>query len=60
MSRESELLLKIKELETELQKLKKQKRYGLVWEDKREDVVERCKNELPVLVEDSSKRIIDG
>jgi adenine-specific DNA-methyltransferase len=60
MSRESELLLKIKELETELQKLKKQKRYGLVWEDKPEDVVERCKSELPVLVEDSSKRIIDS
>ena len=59
MSKEHELLAKIKELETELQKVKKQKRYGLVWEDKPEDVVEKCKNELPVLIEDNSKRIID-
>ncbi len=59
MSKEQELLAKIKELETELKKVKKQKRYGLVWEDKPEDVVERCKKELPVLIEDSSKRIIE-
>lgn len=59
MSKEQELLSKIKELETELKKVKKQKRYGLVWEDKPEDVVERCKKELPVLIEDSSKRIIE-
>lgn len=59
MSKEHELLARIKELETELQKVKKQKRYGLVWEDKREDIVERCRSELPVLIEDNSKRIID-
>ncbi len=57
MSRESELLTRIQELETELKKVKKQKRYGLVWEDKPEDVVERCKRELPVLEEDISRRI---
>ena len=57
MSRESELLTRIQELETELKKVKKQKRYGLVWEDKPEDVVERCKHELPVLEEDVSRRI---
>lgn len=59
MSKEQELLTKIRELETELRKVKKQKRYGLVWEDKPEDTVERCKNELPILVEDDSKRVID-
>jgi adenine-specific DNA-methyltransferase len=48
---------KIKELETQLQSLKKSKRYGLVWEDKPEDVVEQCKKELPVLVSDESKTI---
>lgn len=59
MSREQELLAKIRELEAELKKIKKQKRYGLVWEDKREDVVERCKKELPVLMEDETKRIVE-
>lgn len=53
-------LQKIRELEDELRSLKKSKRYGLVWEDKPEDVAERCKNELPVLLEDSSKRIIEN
>lgn len=38
--------------------LRKQKKYGLVWEDKPEDVEERLRNELPVLVEDTSKAII--
>lgn len=35
----------------EIQKLSSRKKYGLVWEDKPEDVVEQCKNELPVLEE---------
>ena len=38
--------------------LRKQKRYGLVWEDKPEDVEERLREELPVLIEDTSKAII--
>lgn len=38
--------------------LRKQKKYGLVWEDKPEDVEERLRNELPILVEDTSKAII--
>ena len=38
--------------------LRKQKKYGLVWEDKPEDVEERLREELPVLVEDISKAII--
>ena len=36
------------------------KRYGLVWEDKPEDVEERLRDELPVLIEDESKRLTDG
>lgn len=42
----------------ELQKLRKQKKFGLVWEDKPEDVEEQCKNELPILEEDSSKAVL--
>lgn len=37
--------------------LKKQKKYGLVWEDKPEDVVEQCKKELPVLDEVKNRAI---
>lgn len=37
---------------------RKQKKYGLVWEDKPEDVEERLREDLPVLIEDASKAII--
>ena len=57
MTTQQELLAKIQELEIELQKTKKQKRYGLVWEDKPEAVVEQCKSELPMLMEDESRCI---
>lgn len=38
--------------------LRKQKKYGLVWEDKSEDIEERLRKELPILVEDTTKAII--
>lgn len=38
--------------------LRKQKKYGLVWEDKPETVEERLRKELPILVEDTDKAII--
>ena len=41
-----------------LELLRTEKAYGLVWEDKPEDVEERLRDELPVLVEDVTKRII--
>ena len=44
-----------KELIKEIDQLRKRKKYGLVWEDKPEDVVEQCKKELPVLEEVKSK-----
>ncbi|MCD6282916.1 site-specific DNA-methyltransferase [bacterium] len=37
------------ELIAEIKRLRKRKKYGLVWEEKPEDVVEQCKRELPVL-----------
>ena len=42
----------------EIEQLRKRKKYGLVWEDKPENVVEQCKTELPVLEEIKSKEII--
>lgn len=41
----------------EVARLRKRKKYGLVWEDKPEDVVEQCKRELPVLKEVKNKAI---
>jgi adenine-specific DNA-methyltransferase len=38
--------------------LKKKKKYGLVWEEKPEDVVEMCKEKLPILKEVRKKEII--
>jgi len=42
----------------EIEQLRKRKKYGLVWEDKPENVIEQCKTELPVLEEVKSKEII--
>lgn len=52
-----ESLARILELETEIKKLKLRKRYGLVWEEKPEQVVELCKEKLPVLSEDTEKEV---
>jgi adenine-specific DNA-methyltransferase len=35
----------------EIEKFSKKKKYGLVWEDKREDVVDQCNDQFPVLEE---------
>jgi adenine-specific DNA-methyltransferase len=52
----------IKKLKAEIERLKKElkkrKKYGLVWEDKPEDVVVMCKEKLPVLKEVKNKEII--
>lgn len=45
------------ELVRELEKIGKRKKYGVVWENKKEDVAELCKSKLPVLVEEKSKEI---
>jgi adenine-specific DNA-methyltransferase len=50
---------KIHELESELKKLKKQKKYGLVWEDKQEQIVEDCKRNVPILRLKEKKKGID-
>jgi len=49
-----------KELIKEIDQLRKRKKYGLVWEEKPENVVEQCKTELPVLEEVKSKEIKNG
>lgn len=49
--------MKKEELLQLLQKIKQQRKYGLVWEDKPEDVAEQCKSELPVFAEDKNKAL---
>ena len=56
MPNEKELLEEIKLLKEQIKKIKP-KKYGLVWEEKPEAVVELCKKELPVLIEDTKKAI---
>ena len=40
--------------------LRESKTYGLVWEDKPEDVEERLRNEIPVLIEDKERALTDA
>lgn len=51
----------IEKLQAEVERLKKElktkKKYGLVWEEKPEEVVEMCKEKLPVLREVKNKQI---
>ncbi len=53
-----ELIARIKELETELTQLKSRKKYGLIWEDKPEDVVLQCVKQIPVLKEIKNRKIV--
>lgn len=43
-----------------LELLRTNKPYGLVWENHKEDVEERLRDELPVLIEDKSKALTNG
>lgn len=45
------------ELVREIKKLEKRKKYGVVWEDKPEDVAILCKEKLPILAENTKKEI---
>lgn len=47
-----------KDLINEINKLGKRKKYGVVWEDKPEEVAELCREKLPILTEELNKQII--
>ncbi len=47
------------ELVKEIDQLRKRKKYGLVWEEKPEDILVQCKSELPVLEEVKDKEILN-
>lgn len=42
----------------EYKELLNRKKFGLVWEDKKEDVAEKCKDFLPVLKEEKKKEVL--
>jgi len=46
------------EVEDHKEELKKKKKYGLVWEEKPEEVVEMCQEKLPIIKEIKNKEII--
>lgn len=60
-SKKEEMILKkrISDLESEIKRLGKNKKYGLVWENKPEDVVTQCEENVPVLKEVKTRRITD-
>jgi adenine-specific DNA-methyltransferase len=58
--KQKELALRISQLESEIRKLKERKKYGLVWEDKPEDVVSQCRENVPVLKEVKSRKLFSN
>ncbi|MBP6912353.1 MAG: site-specific DNA-methyltransferase [Candidatus Pacebacteria bacterium] len=55
---EKELRAQISDLQSEIKKLKNRKKYGLVWEDKPEDVVLQCETNIPLLKEVKSRKLV--
>lgn len=51
------LLKEVEILKKEIKQLKSRKRYGIVWENKTEEVVELCKEKLPVLEQIKDKAV---
>ncbi len=55
---EKELLVRIQELEKQIKQLKNRKKFGLVWEDKPEEVVLQCETHIPILKEVKSRKLV--
>lgn len=55
---EKELLARIADLQSEIKKIKNRKKYGLVWEDKPEDVVLQCETNIPILKEVKTRKVV--
>ncbi|MCC6323488.1 site-specific DNA-methyltransferase [Candidatus Nomurabacteria bacterium] len=55
---EKELLAHIKDLENEIKKLKDRKKFGLVWENKPEEVVLACEKQVPIIKEVKNRKLV--
>lgn len=60
MAESEEIEYSTQELMDEINKLKQRKKYGLVWEEEEEDVVIKCREELPVLKEVPAREILNS
>lgn len=58
LSIEQRLQSRIEDLEKQIKQLKDRKKFGLVWEDKPEDVVLSCKTKVPILKEVKNRKLI--
>ncbi len=55
---EQELRAHISDLQSEIKNLKNRKKYGLVWENKPEDVVLQCQENIPILKEVKTRKLV--
>lgn len=55
---EKELLVRIQELEKQIKQLKDRKKFGLVWENKPEDVVLMCERNVPIVREVKNRKLV--
>jgi adenine-specific DNA-methyltransferase len=55
---EKELLARIHDLEKQIKQLKDRKKFGLVWEDKPEEVVLVCETHVPILKEVKNRKLV--
>lgn len=54
---QQELFAQIKQLEEQITFLKRNKKYGLAWENKTEDIVLSCEHNIPVLKEVKNRKV---
>ncbi len=55
---EKELLAHIQDLEKQIKVLKDRKKFGLVWEDKPEEIVLGCETHVPILKEVKNRKLV--
>jgi adenine-specific DNA-methyltransferase len=55
---QKELTAQIQDLEKQIKQLKDRKKFGLVWEDKPEDVILSCKTQVPTLKEVKNRKLV--
>ncbi len=56
--KEKELHARIQDLEKQIKNLKNRKKFGLVWEDKSEDVVLACETNIPIIKEVKNRKLV--
>lgn len=55
---EKELLAHIQDLEKQIKVLKDRKKFGLVWEDKPEEIVLGCEKQVPIIKEVKNRKLV--